>query len=149
VPKISSSAQNNVDFDVKIAFIDAGMVTKLNEKDQSNFFKLTWSVLKGDAASCSQLIRSLSTLELDPQVSESLERELNKHFEETLKVPIPDINVGKTIQGILFISASHGIKFEGNFALLLTQLITLEGIARNLDPEINIVGSTMPFLVNR
>jgi predicted unusual protein kinase regulating ubiquinone biosynthesis (AarF/ABC1/UbiB family) len=64
-------------------------------------------------------------------------------------VPIPDINVGKAIQGILFISASHGIKFEGNFALLLTQLITLEGIARNLDPDINIVGSTMPFLVNR
>jgi predicted unusual protein kinase regulating ubiquinone biosynthesis (AarF/ABC1/UbiB family) len=49
----------------------------------------------------------------------------------------------------LGISASHGIKFEGNFALLLTQLIVLEGIARALDPKINIVGSTMPFLLNR
>ena len=66
------SAQPNEHFDVKLAFIDAGMVTKLNEKDQSNFFKLTWSVLKGDAESCTQLIRSLSTLELDPKVSESL-----------------------------------------------------------------------------
>lgn len=49
------------------------MVTRLNEKDQSNFFKLTWSVLKGDAESCTQLIKSLSTLELDEKVSRSLE----------------------------------------------------------------------------
>ena len=73
------------------------MVTKLNEKDQSNFFKLTWSVLKGDAESCTALIKSLSTIELEKEVSDSLSLELNKHFEETLKVPIPDINVGKTI----------------------------------------------------
>ena len=66
-----------------------------------------------------------------------------------MDLPIPDINVGTTIQGILTISATHGIKFEGNFALLLTQLITLEGIARGLDPEINIIESTVPFLLNR
>jgi hypothetical protein len=48
------------------------MVTKLNEKDQSNFFKLTWSVLKGDAESCTALIKSLSTIELDKEVSDSL-----------------------------------------------------------------------------
>ena len=73
VPTISSNNQPVGNFDVKLAFIDAGMVTRLNEKDQSNFFKLTWSVIKGDAKSCTQLIKSLSTLELDPKVSLSLE----------------------------------------------------------------------------
>ena len=48
------------------------MVTRLSEKDQENFFKLTWSVLKGDGNSCTELIWSLSTVELDPKVSESL-----------------------------------------------------------------------------
>jgi predicted unusual protein kinase regulating ubiquinone biosynthesis (AarF/ABC1/UbiB family) len=51
VPKITRPLPIG-NFDVKLAFIDAGMVTRLNEKDQANFFKLTWSVIKGDAKSC-------------------------------------------------------------------------------------------------
>lgn len=87
--------------------------------------------------------------EIQPEVLESLDNQLNNLFETINKVAIPDINVGTTIMSILNISAVHGIKFEGNLGVLLTQLITLEGIARGLDPDINIIGSTMPFLINR
>ena len=50
----------------------------------------------------------------------SLDKKLRELFERVNEMAIPDINVGFTIQSILGISASHGIKFEGNFALLLT-----------------------------
>ena len=36
---------SNDNFDIKLAFIDAGMVTSLSERDQSNFFNLAWSVI--------------------------------------------------------------------------------------------------------
>jgi predicted unusual protein kinase regulating ubiquinone biosynthesis (AarF/ABC1/UbiB family) len=48
------------------------MVTRLSESDQNRFFELVWSVLKGDKKSCTELIRSLSTIKLDPKVDESL-----------------------------------------------------------------------------
>jgi predicted unusual protein kinase regulating ubiquinone biosynthesis (AarF/ABC1/UbiB family) len=86
---------------------------------------------------------------IEHEVELSLDEKLNTFFSSLHNLPVPDINVGTTIQAILTISATHGIKFEGNLALLLTQLVTLEGIARGLDPDINIIGSTLPFLLNR
>ena len=49
---IIDKAVPNPNFDVKLAFIDAGMVTRLGQKDQENFFKLTWSVIQRDATAC-------------------------------------------------------------------------------------------------
>ena len=140
---------NDGSYDIKLAFIDAGMVTSLSEKDQYNFFQLAWSIINRDALTCSKVIKGLTVKEIQAGVLESLDNELNSLFETINKVAIPDINVGTTIMSILNISAVHGIKFEGNLGVLLTQLITLEGIARGLDPDINIIGSAMPFLINR
>lgn len=140
---------NDGSYDIKLAFIDAGMVTSLSEKDQYNFFQLAWSIINRDALTCSKVIKGLTVKAIQPSVLESLDNELNTLFETINQVAIPDINVGTTIMSILNISAVHGIKFEGNLGVLLTQLITLEGIARGLDPDINIIGSTMPFLINR
>ena len=125
------------------------MVTSLSERDQSNFFSFVWFVINRDGPACTKFIKSLAINAIDPNLMESLDASLNELFESINKLPIPDINVGTTVQRILSISSSHGIKFEGNFALLLTQLIIMEGIGRGLDPNINIVGSTMPFLINR
>jgi len=132
-----------------MAFIDAGMVTSLSERDQSNFFSFVWCVCSRDGQACTKHIKSLASNKIDPNLMESLDASLNELFDSINKLPIPDINVGTTIQRILSIAGGHGIKFEGNFALLLTQLIIMEGIARTLDPNINIIGGTIPFLLNR
>jgi predicted unusual protein kinase regulating ubiquinone biosynthesis (AarF/ABC1/UbiB family) len=52
-------------FTVKLAFIDAGMVTSLSERDQTNFFKFVWHVVTRDAEACTRHIKALSIHELD------------------------------------------------------------------------------------
>jgi len=80
-----------------LAFIDAGMVTSLSEKDQSNFFSFVWYVVNRDGPACTQFIKSLATNKIDEKVIDSLDAELNALFESINKLPIPDINVGTTI----------------------------------------------------
>lgn len=51
---------NDGSYDIKLAFIDAGMVTSLSEKDQYNFFQLAWSIINRDALTCSKVIKGLT-----------------------------------------------------------------------------------------
>ena len=44
IPKTKLIPSND-NFEIKIAFIDAGMVTSFTERDQSHFFQLIWAVI--------------------------------------------------------------------------------------------------------
>ena len=85
------------DWDVKLAFIDAGMVTSLNERDQYNFFQLAFSVITRDSVSCSKAIKECAVFAISPEVEISLDQKLNDFFMSLHDLPVPDINVGTTI----------------------------------------------------
>ena len=85
-------------YTVKLAFIDAGMVTSLSERDQTNFFKFVWHVVTRDAEACTRHIKALAINELDHKVLESLDKSLISLFASINELAIPDINVGTTIQ---------------------------------------------------
>ena len=38
--------------------------------------------------------------------------------------------------------------FDGHMATLLQNIVVLEGLARELDPDINIIGCALPFILN-
>lgn len=43
---------------------------------------------------------------------------------------------------------ANGMSIEGHFAALLTNMIVLEGIGKELDPNINIVAKAAAFLMH-
>ncbi|CAD7975248.1 unnamed protein product [Amoebophrya sp. A25] len=69
-------------------------------------------------------------------------------FTELNRVPLHKVNVGGALRQTLDIISSHRLKVEGHFGALLSSLIILEGMAKELDPNINVMGSTAPFLMN-
>lgn len=58
---------------MKLAFIDAGMVTSLSEKDQANFFSFVWYVVNRDGPACTKFIKSLAINRIDDKVVDSLD----------------------------------------------------------------------------
>ena len=76
------------------------------------------------------------------------EKDTHALFAELNKVPIHLIDIGTAVRGLLKIIVNNEMKIEGNFATLLSSLIILEGMAKDLDPEVNIVGTTIPYLLN-
>jgi aarF domain-containing kinase len=48
---------------------------------------------------------------------------------------------------MLEILRANGMSIEGHFASLLMNMIVLEGIAKQLDPQINIVAQAASFLL--
>lgn len=58
------------------------------------------------------------------------------------------MNVGNVLTKLVDILRGHKYYIEGHLAALLTNLIVLEGLAKDLDEEINIIGKAASFLLN-
>jgi len=58
------------------------------------------------------------------------------------------MNIGFVLQGIMEKLRSNDMAIEGHFAALLTNLIVLEGMVKELDPHINIVAKAASFLLH-
>ena len=69
-------------------------------------------------------------------------------FKSISNVPLVSINVGYVLKDLIDILRNHNYFVEGHLATLFTNLIVLEGLAKELDPSINIIGKAASFLVN-
>jgi aarF domain-containing kinase len=58
------------------------------------------------------------------------------------------MNIGLVLRGILEKLRANDMAIEGHFAALLTNMIVLEGIVKELDPSINIVAKAASFLLH-
>lgn len=51
----------------------------------------------------------------------------------------------RLFNGMLEVIRKNGIKLDGEFATLLTNILVLESIVKNIDPEINILKCAFPY----
>lgn len=58
------------------------------------------------------------------------------------------MNIGQVLRSMLEILRANGMSIEGYFAALLTNMIVLEGLAKELDPDLNIVAKAASFLIH-
>lgn len=49
------------------------------------------------------------------------------------------------LTGMLDTIRDNNMKLDGEFATLLTNIVVLEGMARDLDPKINIMKCAIPY----
>ncbi|CAD7947341.1 unnamed protein product [Amoebophrya sp. A120] len=136
--------------DIQMVIFDVGMVTVLSEKDRRKFMKLVKSIITRDSNGCAEMLRGLcSYREQTSAKMRECTKDMLVFFDELNKLPLHKVNVGAALRETLNIIATHRLQVEGHFATLLSSLIILEGMAKDLDPQINIMASTVPFLMNR
>jgi aarF domain-containing kinase len=57
------------------------------------------------------------------------------------------IRVGFLIQKVLRFCLQYQVKLESNFAAILLAIGVLEGVGRSLDPELDILTASTPFIL--
>lgn len=74
-------------------------------------------------------------------------KDIEDLFGEVCNAPLAKMDLGLIFKGMLEILRSNGLAIEGHFATLLTNMMILEGIGKELDPKINIVSKAASFLL--
>ncbi|MCD5406834.1 MAG: AarF/ABC1/UbiB kinase family protein [Desulfotomaculum sp.] len=127
-----------------ICFLDFGMMGVLLPKHRKYIGDMIIGILDKDAA---KIIKVLMQLSPHQQVEniEELEYLLFELIDQYAHLPLKNINMGKLLANILKIIINHNLEMPPNIYLLLKSLVTIEGVARKLDPDFNMLEHAQPF----
>ncbi len=128
--------------DGKILFLDMGMVGKLTNNDLLQVKKIVYAILENDITSLKEIILNLckTTNEKDSLINHpKLYSSLNEFVEKYSNMNMKDMDISNLIFDILKITKEHELSLPNGFSLLGRAIITMQGVIKDLDPEINLI----------
>ncbi|MFZ5967453.1 MAG: 2-polyprenylphenol 6-hydroxylase [Bacillota bacterium] len=130
--------------DNTIVFLDLGMIGKLNEARKTQFLKMLMGVVFKNSRLIIQAIIGLDAMDHHINMKK-LEKEIDFLRDKYLSVPLNEIKVGEVFNEIFTLAFSYNIVIPSEFTMLAKSLVTLEGLVKKLDPELNVLEIAQPI----
>lgn len=131
--------------DDTIVFIDFGMVGRLSAAQQDDVIDLIISVLSGDVDSIARTL-----LKMGRPIGRVSMREFKADVvrirDSYLLSNLSDINVTEFVQEVMDAAQVHRIQINSSYAVLVKTASTIEGIMRELEPELDLLKRATPYV---
>ncbi len=130
-----------------ICYLDYGMMGNIMKKDLEQLGYLFISVNSKDVR---KIIRSLQGLSDNPIIRNfrELETDINEFVQNySIQDTIQTNEMSTVLLELKDIIVKHGLKVPTHFFLLARSMVTVEGVIRNLDPDLDLTKIVKPFLV--
>ncbi|BDG47372.1 AarF/ABC1/UbiB kinase family protein [Parageobacillus sp. KH3-4] len=127
-----------------IAFIDFGMVGRLNPEMKYHFSSLVIALMR---QSTDGVIKSICQMGLVPddvnlmQLRDDVEQLREKYYH----VSLSKISLGEAVNDLFRVAFRHSIRLPRDLTLLGKTLLTVEGMVEKLDPGFRILDIAEPF----
>ncbi|ORY61404.1 uncharacterized protein BCR38DRAFT_348346 [Pseudomassariella vexata] len=132
----------------QLVFIDTGLVTELNTTNRQNFLELFKAVAEFDGYKAGHLM-----CERCRQPDAVLDKEIfalkMQHLVLNVKsstLALGNVKIGDILQQVLSMVRGHHVRIEGDFVNVVISILLLEGIGRSLDPDVDLLSSSLPIL---
>ena len=128
----------------RLAFIDFGMVGRLNEGRRDQMIQLMLGMVRREPARVAEVMLDWSG---DVSVDEdSLILEIQAFVDQYYGIPLKQLSLGAMLTDLVAILREYRIALPSDLALLIKAFITLDGMGRELDPDFDMAGEAMPML---
>jgi ubiquinone biosynthesis protein len=126
--------------DGRLALIDLGMVSRLQETMQEQLLKLLLAVSSGQGEEAADVVVRMGT-PLDDADEPGYRREVAALVAQHQHAVLADLQAGRTMLLLARLAADHGLRLPEEMAMLGKTLLNLDEIARTLAPgfEVNEV----------
>ncbi|KAK9450711.1 ABC1 family-domain-containing protein [Limtongia smithiae] len=142
------SALDEAGFRPQVVFLDAGLVTELNAVNRRNFIDLFASLATFDGYRAGELMVERSRTPasvVDADVfALKMQRLLLSVKSKTFA--LGNIKIADVLNSVLSMVRRHHVRMEGDFVNVVLSVMLLEGIGRQLDPNLDIFRSSLPIL---
>lgn len=135
-------------YEPQLVFIDAGLVTSLDATNRRNFLDLFQAVAEFDGYRAGKLMVErckAPELAIDEETFalkiQHLVLSVKSKTFSLAKIKISDI-LTEVLGGV----RKHHVKLEGDFVNTVISILLLEGIGRQLDPDMDLFKSALPIL---
>ncbi|GMK56789.1 hypothetical protein CspeluHIS016_0306290 [Cutaneotrichosporon spelunceum] len=132
----------------QLVFIDAGLVTSLDAKNRRNFLDLFQAVAEFDGYRAGKLMIERCRRP-DLAIDEETFALKMQHLVLSVKsktFSLARIKISDILTDVLVAVRQHHVKLEGDFVNTVLSILLLEGIGRQLDPNMDLFKSALPIL---
>ncbi|KAK3950269.1 hypothetical protein QBC32DRAFT_346954 [Pseudoneurospora amorphoporcata] len=132
----------------QLIFIDTGLVTELNATNRANFLDLFRAVAEFDGYKAGHLMCERCR-QPDAVLDEEVFALKMQHLVLGVKnktLALGNIKIGDILQNVLNMVRQHHVRLEGDFVNVVISILLLEGIGRSLDPDVDLLSSSLPIL---
>ncbi|XP_030399884.1 uncharacterized aarF domain-containing protein kinase 2 isoform X2 [Gopherus evgoodei] len=133
---------------LRLMLLDAGIVAELQGADLQNFKSVFTAVVQGQGERVAELILHHARA----NQCKDIERFKVEMAELVTKARMNTVALGKLqvanlLSSVFKLLITHKVKLESNFASVVFAIMVLEGLARSLDPELDILEAAKPLLI--
>jgi predicted unusual protein kinase regulating ubiquinone biosynthesis (AarF/ABC1/UbiB family) len=133
--------------DERIALIDFGMIGRLDPRTQQILIELILAIANLDPQRCSQLTLDLAE-STQPVNLANLENDFARLLRRYYNLNLSEINFSQLIYEVLQTARKNKIRLPSNLGLYAKTIANLEGVARKLDPDFNMIDQIKPLMAD-
>ncbi|SDC33728.1 2-octaprenylphenol hydroxylase [Melghirimyces thermohalophilus] len=128
----------------RIAFIDFGMVGRLSPEMKRHFSSMVIAMMHRNTEGA---VRAMLRMGIVP---DDIDREqfwldVDELGDKYYDITLSDISIGEAVKDLFDLAYRYRIQIPADLTLLGKTILSLEGLVKRLDPEINITRITRPF----
>jgi ubiquinone biosynthesis protein len=127
-----------------LALLDFGMVGYMSRGDIEALSRLFVAVIQRDAGAALRGLESLG-FRYTPEVRPDLERDLREFLNKYSGLSVGEVTLGQALSELIALARRYRLRVPPVFPLLTKALVTAEGLARAIDPTINVYEVARPY----
>ncbi|MDF1745431.1 MAG: AarF/ABC1/UbiB kinase family protein [Gimesia sp.] len=131
--------------DGSICLIDYGMIGVLEEERRDLLIDMLLNVARKDTTRLVEVVLNIGKTKRDVD-HQLLRADLRDFIGNYYGIPLDQIKVGVMLTDFINILAIHRIRCPVDIMLLIRALITLEGVASHIAPDLNIAQEMEPYV---
>lgn len=130
-----------------ICFLDFGMMGSILPRDIETLGRLFLAVKSKDVKKTIRALMQMSDV-TSIRDMRSFEYEINEFIFNYSVASIHENEMGSLLMQLRDIIVQYDLKVPSHYFLLARSMVTIEGLVRNLDPEIDMLGIAQPYLLS-
>lgn len=140
-------------YEPRLVLLDAGLTTELSPVNFRNFIDLFSAVAEGDGLAVARLMverarggydvnikRCIDYFGFESKMASIVQRVKKDTFR------LAKVKIGDVLGDVLAMVRQHHVKIESDFTNLVVSIMVLEGLGRQLDPDLDLFEVARPLL---
>lgn len=128
-----------------ICLLDFGMMGAVDRATREMFVALIDSVLNRDEPRATRVLLRFTEWDEEPNAAQ-LEKDVADFVGRHLFKPLKEIELSRLLQHLLELATKHRMRIPPDIFLMLKALAQVEGVARMLYPEFDMIEKAVPFI---
>lgn len=133
--------------DGRVALLDCGMMGRLDPQTRATLTEMVLAIVSSDSQRCAQLTLQMAE-PLQAVNLAKLEHDYSRLLSRYYGLELKSFNTALAFAEVLEAGTRNNLRWPANIGLFAKSLANLEGVARQFNPQINLIAEIRPLMVD-